>query len=159
MEIHPAGSGLETNVLIERKPLAENAEFDVTAMVDLVFMMNIFFLVTWVGAALADIELPTARHCVAADTDNAVVLTVVESGSRDGAAVFVGEVESGRPLTDPAEIERRVRAEVEAGARQGKDIVLIKAEKRLRLRDVARVASIAGSVENMKLRLGVTEKE
>jgi len=43
--------------------------------------------------------------------------------------------------------------------RSGKDTVLIKAEKRLRLRDVASVASAAGSVEGVKLRLAVMEKE
>jgi biopolymer transport protein ExbD len=159
MELHPPGSGLECNVLVERKPLAENAEFDITAMVDLVFMMNIYFLVTWVGAALADIEMPAARHCVPADSDDAVVVSVVESGSRQGPAVYLGDVEKGRPLTDPTEIEQRVRSEVEAGSQRGKDTVVIKAERRLRLRDVARVATAAGSVEGVKLRLGVMEKE
>jgi biopolymer transport protein ExbD len=158
MALNPQG-GLADNVLVERKPLVEDAHFDITAMVDLVFMMNIYFLVTWVGAALADIDLPAARHCLAADTDVAVTFTVVESGT--GPAVYVGDGEHGRPLTDAAEIEQRVRAEVEAGQRQAppKELVLIKAEKRLRVKHVARVAAIAGSVEGMKLRLAVMEKE
>lgn len=160
MALNPQG-GLADDVLVERKPLVEDAHFDITAMVDLVFMMNIYFLVTWVGAALADIDLPAARHCLAADTDIAVTFTVVESGSHAGPAVYVGDGVQGRPLTDSAEIEQRVRAEVEAGQRQGppKELVLIKAEKRLRVKHVARVAAIAGSVEGMKLRLAVMEKE
>ena len=159
MELKPKGAGLDTNVLAERKPLFESAEFDITAMVDLVFMMNIFFLVTWVGASLAEIDLPAARHCMAADTDMAVIVTVTESGNRQGPSVVIGENAKGRALTDPAEIEQMVRAEVEKGVRSGKDTVLIKAEKRLRVRDVASVASAAGGVEGVKLRLAVMEKE
>ena len=159
MELKPHKSGLDTNMLVERKPLFENAEFDITAMVDLVFMMNIFFLVTWVGASMAEIDLPAARHCLAADTDMAVVVTVTESGNRQGPAVVIGENAKGRALTDAGEIEQMVRAEVEKGVRSGKDTVLIKAEKRLRLRDVASVAAAAGSVEGVKLRLAVMEKE
>ena len=59
----PPPSPFEENVLVPHKPLVDDARFDVTAMVDLVFMMNIFFLVTWVETALAEIDLPTARHC------------------------------------------------------------------------------------------------
>ena len=57
--------------LLPAKPLAEEARFDITAMIDLVFMMNIFFLVTTVAAALAELDLPPARHAVAAELDDA----------------------------------------------------------------------------------------
>ena len=51
-------SAFAESVLVPSKPLVDDARFDVTAMVDLVFMMNIFFLVTWVDMALAEIDLP-----------------------------------------------------------------------------------------------------
>ena len=44
--------------LVARRSLVDDAHFDVTAMVDLVFMMNIFFLVSWVVANLAEMDLP-----------------------------------------------------------------------------------------------------
>ena len=142
--------------LVARRSLDEEARFDITAMVDLVFMMNIFFLVTWVGAALAEIDLPAARHCIAADPETSVIVTVMDGGSQ-GPSVYVGDAKSGPPLTNPAEIEQQVQAAVQEGARQGKDTLLIKAEKGVRLRDVVRVASTAA--EGMKLRLAVMEKE
>ena len=43
----------EENALIPRKPISDDAHFDITAMVDLVFMMNIYFLVAWIVAATA----------------------------------------------------------------------------------------------------------
>lgn len=143
--------------LVARRSLDEEARFDITAMVDLVFMMNIFFLVTWVGAAMAEVDLPPARHCVAADPETSVIITVL--GADQKLEVFLGEGRSGPPLVDPDEIEQKVSAAAQAGARSGKDTILIKAEKGVRLRDVARIAASAVAVEGMKLRLAVMEKE
>ena len=42
--------------LIARRPDSETPEFDITAMVDLVFMMNIYFLVTFVTVAMGEIN-------------------------------------------------------------------------------------------------------
>ncbi len=66
----------------------DDARFDVTAMVDLVFMMNIFFLVTWVEAALAEIDLPTARHCTRPDEDKSVIVTILK-----GPRMYLGDAQ------------------------------------------------------------------
>ena len=52
-----------------------------TPMVDLVFMMNIYFMVTWLTAALAEIDLPAASHC-RDQLDEAVVVTIKNEGSQ-----------------------------------------------------------------------------
>lgn len=148
--------------LVERRPVADDARFDITAMVDLVFMMNIFFLVSWIGAALAEIDLPAARRCLAADPDTSLVITVMAPEAGRGPQVYLGDGQSGPAMTDPDEIDRRVRAAAEAATGPGKDkkdTVLIKAEKRVRLGDVVRIASSAVSAEGTKLRLAVVEKE
>ena len=144
--------------LVARRSFDEDARFDITAMVDLVFMMNIFFLVTWVGAALAEVDLPPARHCVAADPETSVIVTVL-GGESQSLEVFLGDGRSGPPMVNPSEIEEKVQAAAQAGAREGKDTILIKAEKGVRLRDVARIAASAVATEGMKLRLAVMEKE
>lgn len=144
--------------LVARRSLEEEARFDITAMVDLVFMMNIFFLVTWVGAALAEVDLPAASHCVAADPETSVIVTVM-GGDSQKLEVFLGDGRSGPPMVNPSEIEERVLAAARAGASEGKDTILIKAEKGVRLRDIARIAGSAVGVEGMKLRLAVMEKE
>ena len=148
----------ESEALIPRKPPVEDAHFDITAMVDLVFMMNIFFLVTWVGAALAEIDLPSARHCVAADPESCVTVTVLAD---PGAVplVYVDDARAAARPADSAELEELIRAAVEKGAREGRNTLLIKAEKQVRLQDVARVASAATAVEGTKLNLAVVEKE
>jgi biopolymer transport protein ExbD len=148
---------LEDNLLVARKPLVDDARFDVTPMVDLVFMMNIFFLVTWIAAALAEVDLPAARHCVAVDPDTATIVTVTinESGA---TAVYLGDVQRGAEI-EAAQIEARVNEAAHNGLQQGKSTVLIKAAREVRLRDVARIANVATAIKGIKLNLAVMEKE
>jgi biopolymer transport protein ExbD len=149
-----APSPFAEDVLIPSKPLVDDARFDVTAMVDLVFMMNIFFLVTWADAALDMLDLPMARHCDAAPADLSVVLSITK-----GPVVHLGEARPGNALS-PGEVDQRVTAAVEEGVREGKKIILIKAEKDVALRDVAHVAGVATAVNGMEqLMLAVIEKK
>ncbi|MCX7424279.1 MAG: biopolymer transporter ExbD [Planctomycetia bacterium] len=153
-----ASSGPDDAPLMPTRRQADDAHFDVTPMVDLVFMMNIFFMVTWVTATLAEVDLPAASHCVAADPDTSVIFTAVAGRGRQ-ATVYLGEVRQGELLANDDLLEERIQQAVEAGKSQGRDTVLIKAEKDICLRDVARLASAAMTVEGMSLKLAVLEKE
>lgn len=154
----PSASSLDDNPLVPRRPAHDEAKFDITAMIDLVFMMNIFFLVTTVTAALAEIDLPTAKHCAAADRDTAILITILTSPDRGPGRVIIGDADDGKPLPEGDE-EQAVRAAVEAGVRADKKTVLIKAEKGVRLRDVSRIGSLAVAVPGTDLKLAVVEKE
>ena len=44
-----------------KRKAVEDPEFDVTAMVDLVSLMNIYFLVAWVMAMQNEVDLPAAK--------------------------------------------------------------------------------------------------
>ena len=145
------------NLLAARKPLMDDARFDVTAMVDLVFMMNIFFLVSWIGAALAEIDLPAARHCVATDADTATVVTVKGSAG-ETPSIYLGDARPGGEI-NAGEVEQRIGEAVDAGMREGKNTVLIKAERDVCLREVARIAGLATAVKGVKLNLAVMEKD
>lgn len=149
---------LDDDPLVPRRAMHDEAKFDITAMIDLVFMMNIFFLVTTVGAALAEIDLPPARHCAPADLDTSVVFSLVAAGDNDPALVYIGDGPSGKPIAVDDQ-ERVVRDAVEAGVRANKTTILIKAEKRVRLRDVARVAAAATAVSGTELKMAVIEME
>jgi biopolymer transport protein ExbD len=150
-----APSPFDEDTLVPKKSLADDARFDVTAMVDLVFMMNIFFLVTWAEMARAEIDLPTARHCAKAERDKSIVFTIT---SANGApAVYIGDG-TGSGQLSPGEIDQRVTSAVEDGLREERDIVLIKAEKAVLVRDVAHIASVATAVKGTKLMLAVIEK-
>jgi biopolymer transport protein ExbD len=145
----------EENALIPRKPPSNDAHFDITAMVDLVFMMNIYFLVSWIVAASAEIDLPAARHCIAADPDAAVVVTITAGST---PTVYIGEAQPGSGI-HPDEVDWRLKKASEDGQKEGKTFVLVKAEKLVRLHDLVRISAAATSVKGMKLNLAVMEKD
>jgi biopolymer transport protein ExbD len=150
--------------LIARRPDSEPPEFDITAMVDLVFMMNIYFLVTFVTVALGELNLPAARHVSALDADSAVILSLVPSLDGKSVTLYVGDGDKGEPINDPAQQEQRIQAAVEQGIAEGKKAVLLKAEKKVKNGDQFRIASVATSVnpesgEKVKLYIGVLEKD
>jgi biopolymer transport protein ExbD len=145
--------------LMVRITQQETPEFDITAMVDLVFMMNIYFLVTFVTVALSEVNLPAASHVSALNKDTAVIITVTRSPDGKGSLVYLGDGTKGDAVRDTREQAERVQALVEQGVGTGLKDVLIKAEKNVKLGDVFRLASAAASVEGVKLHVGAIEKE
>jgi biopolymer transport protein ExbD len=157
-DIRPAHLEDDEEPLLPRHGLRDEAKFDITAMIDLVFMLNIFFLVTTVTAALAEMDLPVVRHCVATDADTAVIFSLVSDG-RELAVLYLGDSGDGEGYTDPDDQTRVVREAVEQGLRSDKRVTVIKAERGVRLKDVRRVGAAAGAVPGIELRLAVIEKE
>ena len=149
----------DDNPLVPRRKLHDEARFDITAMIDLVFMMNIFFLVTTVTAALAEIDLPAARHCAPADRDTSIVFTILAGPDRGPGELSIDEGPQGLSLADVDAHEPKIRAAVETAVRSNKNTVLIKAETNVRLKDVSRVGAIAVAVPGTELKLAVFEKE
>jgi biopolymer transport protein ExbD len=142
--MHGSGFSLGTtgaDTLMSRRPSREQPEFDITAMVDLVFMMNIYFLVTFVGAAA--LNLPAAKFVTALDADEAVIFTVTRSLDGKGATLYVGDSTDGEPITDETEQAQRIQAAVEQGVAEGKKYALMKAERKVRMADFFRIASLA----------------
>jgi hypothetical protein len=127
-------------------------------MVDLVFMMNIYFLVTFVTVAMGEMNLPSATHATPLDGDTAVILTLTRTLDGKGAILYVGDGTKTEPVNDPALQEQKIQAAVEQGVVDGKKAVLLKAEKKIRLADLFRVATAAAS-EKLKLHVAVMEKE
>ena len=144
--------------LIPPKPPSEMPEFDITAMIDLVSLMNIYFLITLSVGAAAEIDLPRAVRSKPLDADNATVITVLPGRDVNSVVVYLGDGKEGKGMTDPTEQEEQIAAAVDAGLARQKTDVLIKAEKAIRLREVRRI-SAAASREGVTLNMAVWEKE
>ena len=145
--------------LIARRNSHHEANFDITAMIDLVFMLNIFFMVTTVAAAQAEMELPVVRHCLATDPEDAVIISLVATNPQ-AVTVFLSAAAHGEGLSDREDQLREVRLAVEEGSRSGKRIILLKAERSVKLKDVKRIAAAATkNIAGMELRMAVIEKE
>lgn len=143
--------------LLGPRPQHEESLFDVTAMIDVVSLMNIYFLVTFVGAAMGQLELPSANHCQALDPDKATIFTVAH-GSGEMIEVYLGDGKKGTKITAPEEQEERIADAVRIGIAAGKLDVLFKAEKIIHLRDMRRLAR-AASQESIALHFSVQEMD
>ena len=153
-----AGSSSPYAGLFPATKREDHPEFDITAMVDLVFMMNIYFLVTFVTAALSEINLPAANHAVALDGDKATVVTVLAGVDPRSVKVYLADGAKGPPILEPDDQATQIASAVELAAARGTTAVLIKAEKNIRLREMKRIAT-AASREGMSLHIAIMEKD
>src|SRR6476620_4802930 len=90
-----------------------DAEFDITAMIDLVFMMNIYFLVTFITVALGEINLPAAAHASALDRDKATVITVLAGPDWKTVFVYLGDGKKDAPIMEADDQVTQIANEVE----------------------------------------------
>jgi len=152
------GTGSDLGGLIPSKPAGEMPEFDVTAMVDLVSLMNIYFLITLSIGSATEIDLPRAVRSKPLDAEVATIITVLPGRDPSSVVVYLGDGKEGKGMTDPTEQEEQVAAAVDAGLARQKTEVLIKAEKAIRLREMRRI-SAAASREGVTLNMAVWEKD
>ncbi len=172
------------DVLLRRGRRSDSVDMDITPMIDIVFLLLIFFLVASIPDMQVEADLPPARHGTGINPRSAVVFTLAERGGQQAAKVYLSDGKSGQPLPadiagqeaaieralrgeagvalpdDPAEQAAIIRRAVSAGFhREGLATVLVKAEKGVLHRDVARItqAVAAAETEGIQLNLGVYE--
>ena len=145
--------------LFVRRNQPDDPHFDITAMVDLVFMMNIYFLVTFILVAGTGVNLPSAVHCSPLDPDTAVVVTLTRSPDGKASNLYLADDTKGQPLREPAEqqagLERYIQESVARD--RNKSALLIKAEKNVHLADMFRVSQAAAAA-GLSLHVAVLEK-
>jgi biopolymer transport protein ExbD len=138
----------------------EDADLDITPMIDMVFLLLIFFLVASTPDQQTAIELPPAQHGIAVSQSDAVIFTLGEGGLGAAPAYAADGRIPGTELPDDAE-ERsnRVRELVEQGYRENKSNVVIKGDKNVAHRDVDRLIKAVSQVNGVKIHLAVLESE
>jgi len=127
---------------------------DITPMIDITFLLLIFFLVASRMNTDAPVELPRAHYGTAVPTREAVILTVAQD-TPDRALVYKGDgkeadllVSAGNLQDQEEEIEQYVRGALTGG--DPKQFVLIKAERGVKHREVARIARAAAAAGDME---------
>jgi biopolymer transport protein ExbD len=144
-----------------RSKTFEETEMDITSMIDLTFLLLIFFLVAGKMDPTGAVKLPPARYGMPVVERSSIIVTL--AAGEDGKAI----VYCGNGIVDQARIgggdlaaqEEKVAAYVEqeflAGAKEN---VLIKAAKGLKTREVMRIAKAATRNESVQqLYVAVTE--
>lgn len=151
-------------VTVWRRPRKlEEAEMDITPMIDITFLLLIFFLVASRMDADAGVELSPARYGIAVAAKEAVIITVARAEGGE-AQVYKGDGKSPPNLVSGnfAEQEEELVKYVEAGLRDTppKKHVIVKAERGVKQRDVARVDKAVGRTSlREKLYVAVLEEK
>lgn len=138
----------------------DDVEMDITPMIDITFLMLIFFLVGSTPDKQTAIELPDALYGKAVAQLDSVIFTVAQGGL-ERAPVFEadGKIPEAALSDDPDEQAKQIRDAVAAGKREGKTDVVIKADRGVAYRNVARVISHVSEVEGVKLHLAVLDTD
>ncbi len=133
-----------------RRRSAHEADMDITPMIDIVFLLLIFFLVCSTLGKDTSVQLPPAQYGVAVNPRTSTVFTV--AGFKQDATVFLGDGMTGRTLSTDKEMqEAEIIQAVEQGLKEGKTDVVIRADRRLHHGEVVRVEAIAASVPGISL--------
>lgn len=144
--------------LTMRRRKRVEADMDIAPMIDLTFLLLIFFLVSSTPDELTAIDLPEANHGVGVSQINSVIFTI-GMGGLGSAPVYAADGRiPGTELADDLEVQRQqIREAVEKGFRENKSNVIIKADKNVAHREVARVIEAVSPVQGVKIHLAVLE--
>jgi biopolymer transport protein ExbD len=143
-----------------RKSRMDEIDMDITPMIDMTFLLLIFFLVSSTPDQQTAIDLPAAQHGVGVSQLESVVFTIAEGGVDVAPAYAADGRIPGTELPDEPEARRnRVRELVEEGFRNDKTSVVIKGDKNVAYRDVAQLVKAASQVNGVKIHLAVLDSE
>jgi biopolymer transport protein ExbD len=127
------------------RTLRVDSEMDITPMIDITFLLLIFFLVSSRMTAEQTVELPTARHGEVVPVKDSAII-VMRRGSGEIAEVLRFD---GSAFSADLELQNAEIAEYVAGQRAlGKQHVIIRAEGSVRHGEIGRVSrAISESLE------------
>ena len=86
--------------VLPRKPMQDSADMDITPMIDIVFLLLIFFLVSSTPDKNTAVELPPARYGVGVSEKNSVVITVAKPEGAGKTDVYLADGRKGSPLPE-----------------------------------------------------------
>ncbi len=138
-------SSAESWGIKRREP--ENADIDVTPMVDCVFLLLSFFMVSSPLRGNPDRNIPAAANGVGVNPLGVITLRI--NGPADSPRISLDRRE--------ARLDE-VRPYVEAEVQKGHRLVVIKADGNIPVGIVQKVAQEATSVEGVKYSFGVRDK-
>lgn len=145
--------------IVLRRPVRDSGELDITPMIDITFLLLIFFLVATVLDTQKGVELPGARYGKTVSEHTSVIFCVFGHAGKGTAEVYVGNGRSGRRLSnDPKTRREEVIEEIKKGVEDGRTNVLVKAEKDVKHHVVSQISDAVRDVPDVEgLYLAVME--
>jgi biopolymer transport protein ExbD len=135
----------------KRKPI--EGDLDITPMIDVTFLLLIFFMVSSTMRGKPDLDVPVAQHATGVfDAGAAVVTILAAASSAEVPRIVLGDVQG--PEGDLSDIRRYVEEKSREGIRK----IILKAEGDVPHGVVEEAAKAIKSVEGTELYMGVGDK-
>jgi len=134
-----------------KKKKNEDADLDITPMIDVVFLLLIFFMVTSTMDDQKAANVPPAEHGVGVDANKASIVSVVADEAGGIGRVILGDDPGGEEIVN-LDLVRRY---VQAGFNEGKELVIIKAERDVKEGRVQEVLKVLADIDGLKFAIGV----
>lgn len=128
---------------LKARAASHDDELDITPMIDITFLLLIFFLVSSKMNAEQAVDLPKARHGNVVAAKESVVI-IMKRGTGDQAEV--GKADGTLFSNDPEQQSAELSEYVQSGLDEGKKHVILRAEGAVRQGEVGRVSEAIGQV-------------
>jgi biopolymer transport protein ExbD len=138
----------------------EDDEIDITPMIDMTFLLLIFFLLTSKLDSGSEVTLPKALHGVPVAAKQSVVITVKSVGN-DGVEVYLGEGTDPSDrvtATEPEPFREAIQDAVNKGLKEDKEQVLIRASRDVKHKEIAKILRAIGDIEGATSFVAVLEE-
>lgn len=135
----------------QRKPV--EGDLDMTPMIDVTFLLLIFFMVASTMQGKPDLDVPVAEHAIGVDALGAAVITVFAALSvAESPRIVLGDVQG--PEGDIGDVRRYVEEKSREGIRK----FVVKAEGDVPHGIVEEIARAIKAVEGTELYMGVGDR-
>ncbi|MFP6700300.1 MAG: biopolymer transporter ExbD [Planctomycetaceae bacterium] len=143
----------DPDAAFSRKPCEYDAELDITPMIDVTFLLLIFFMVTSTMQPNEALDIPTSVHGLGVEANSAILITISA-----GDPPLINLVEDKNQTEDPETVGPYVQSRMQ----QGRKHVIIKAERLVRHGFVQKVTREANAVikefEGARFSIAVEDK-
>ena len=149
----------EAPTLGHRRRKLDLGELDITPMIDVTFLLLIFFMVTSTMKEPATADVPPASHGVWTDSGEALTITVVRPGGEGGEVEVILPDGSRQTLADlrrTGALKTLVEAAVSGDPPRSE--IILNADRDLPHSAVREVSQMIGGVEGIRLFLGVRDR-
>ncbi len=148
----------DTPTLGHRRRKLDSGDLDITPMIDVTFLLLIFFMVTSTMKEPATADVPPARHGVGTDSGEAFVITVTRPGS-DGEATVILPDDSQHTLADLRRNET-LKTMITAAVNETppRNEIVLNGDRDLPHAVIREISQMVGEVEGIRLFLGVQDQ-
>jgi len=138
----------------KRNRAGSDADIDITPMIDVTFLLLIFFMVSSTMKSTPDLDVPAAKYGVAVPTDAAIVVTIRAQPEAGSPKILLGD--GGGPEGHMGDGEGGIRDYI---SRQSRRHVIIKADREVPFRFVQEVSKAVLSVDGTTFSIGVRDRK